>query len=157
MPDRSFQQLFKRNHCYGCGPHNSHGLQLQSHWIDEATAACYFTPEAHHCAAPKHVVNGGIIATVVDCHAVCTAIANAYSREGRMIGEGEEITYVTGSLKVDYIAPSPIDQIIQVNARATSVLGKKTIIACEIWSGETLSGRAQVVCVRVPNDWHQQH
>lgn len=154
MSDPSFQDLFNRNHCFGCGSGNDHGLQLKSYWIDEATAACEFTPEPHHCAAPKHVVNGGIISTVVDCHAIGTAIANAYSREGRMIGEGEEITYVTGSLKVDFVAPCPIDSPLRVTARVASVLGKKTIVSCEIWSTGAQVGRAQVICVRVPNDWH---
>lgn len=155
MPDRSFQQLFSRNHCFGCGPNNQHGLQIDSHWIDEATAACYFTPQAHHCAAPKHIVNGGVISTIVDCHAISTAIANAYSREQRMIGEGEEITYVTGSLKVDFVAPCHISNTIKVTARAASVLGKKTIVSCEVWSGDKLCGRAQVICVRVSSDWHE--
>lgn len=155
MRDPSFQELMQKNHCYGCGHGNHDGLHIQSRWVDEGTAACVFQPEPHHCAASKHVVNGGLIATLVDCHAVGTAIANAYVREGRMINEGEDIVYVTGSLKVDYTSPCSIHKPIKITARVATVLGKKSIVACEVWSGNEQVGRGQVVCVRVDSDeWH---
>ena len=156
MSDPSFQQLMPRNHCYGCGHNNTSGLQLESHWVDEATAACVFIPQPQHCAASRFVVNGGLIATLVDCHAVSTAIANAYMREGRMIGEGEEITYVTGSLKVDYLQPCAIDKPLKITARVATVLGKKSIVSCEVWSGRQQCGRAQVVCIRVGSNWFDE-
>jgi len=152
--DKSFQQQFPRNACYGCGHDHASGLHVQSHWIDEGTAACEFIPQPEHCAASPKFVNGGIIATVVDCHAIATAIANAYMREGRMIGEGEELIYVTGSLKVDYTAPAAIDQALVVQARVTNTLGKKSIVSCDVFSGKQPCGRAQVVCIKVdPDEW----
>lgn len=154
MRDLSFQEQMRRNNCYGCGQDNKDGMHLQSHWIDEGTAACIFQPQAKHSAAAPHYVNGGIIASVVDCHAVATAIASAYMREGRSINEGEEIIYVTGSLKVDYTQPCRIDQALKINATVATVLGKKSIVSCEIWSGKESCGRAQVVCVRIAaEDW----
>ncbi len=144
-----------RNHCYGCGHDNHKGLNIKSHWVDEATAACIFIPEAHHCAASKYVVNGGLISTLVDCHAISTAIANAYMREGRMIGEGEEITYVTGSLKVDYIAPCSIKHPIKITARVATVMGKKSIVSCEVWSNNKQCGRGQVICIQVDSSWYE--
>eukprot|EP01079_Euglenida_sp_SAG-EU17-18_P002604 gene2604-3306_t len=39
------------------------------------------------------MVYGGCIASVVDCHCICTAVAHAYDAEGRAIGEGEAIWY----------------------------------------------------------------
>lgn len=157
MRDLSFQEQMPRNHCYGCGQDHTKGLHIQSYWIDEGTAACTFTPNESHCAAARHRVNGGIIATVVDCHAIATAIANTYIRAGRMIGEGEEILFVTGSLKVDYTAPCAIDKPLKVNARVATVMGKKSIVTCEIFSGKKSCGRAQVVCVQVdPEEWFSE-
>ena len=47
---------------------------------DEAVST--FTPQPFHMAGPTNVLNGGIIGTVIDCHCICTAFADAYRREG---------------------------------------------------------------------------
>ena len=77
-----FQDLIQGNHCFGCGPHNPAGLQIKSTWSGEKESVCVFQPSAHHCAAPTKFLNGGIIATIIDCHSVCTAIAYAYRQAG---------------------------------------------------------------------------
>jgi acyl-coenzyme A thioesterase PaaI-like protein len=83
----SFQELMPGNHCWGCGSLNERGLGIQSRWQEPGqVAVCDWTPSPEHMAGPTSVVNGGIIATLVDCHSVCTAIANGYLSEGREIG-----------------------------------------------------------------------
>src|SRR5690242_4201687 len=87
----AFQDLMPFNHCWGCGADNPAGLQLKSTWsADEpGVAIATFRPRAEHMAGPRHVLNGGIIATLLDCHGVCTSVADAYRHEGRSIGHGE--------------------------------------------------------------------
>src|SRR5690606_14276904 len=68
-PMTAFQDLIPDNNCWGCGPHNPTGLHVRSHWEGDV-AICEFSPRPDHCAGPAHVVNGGIIASVIDCHAV---------------------------------------------------------------------------------------
>lgn len=77
MPPIAFQDQIPDNNCYGCGPGNREGLRIKSFWDGEA-AVCTYRPEHHHSAGPPQFLNGGIIATLIDCHSVCTAIANAY-------------------------------------------------------------------------------
>ena len=77
-----------------------------------------FEPEPHHCAMPPDVMNGGILAALIDCHSVCTSIAEAYHREGREVGEGPKIWYATGSLQVNYRLPTPIDGPLTVRSSA---------------------------------------
>ncbi len=90
-PERTyFQDGLHGNHCYGCGAWNEKGLRIKSYW-DGDEAVCVFEPEPHHAAMPPDVMNGGTIASVIDCHGVCSAIADAYKTEGREVGEGEKI------------------------------------------------------------------
>ncbi|MDP6064450.1 MAG: PaaI family thioesterase, partial [SAR202 cluster bacterium] len=81
----AFQELIQGNHCFGCGSLNEHDLQIRSYWNGEKTV-CNWMPREYHMAGPTHVLNGGIIATLIDCHVICTAIAAVYRNEGREIG-----------------------------------------------------------------------
>lgn len=148
----AFQDQIPGNGCYGCGPHNDHGLRLKSHWEGDESVAT-FMPEPFHAAGPKHVLNGGIIATVMDCHGVCTAIAEAYRREGRAVGSAPEIWYATGSLKVDYLRATPIDRPLTLRATITEAGPKKTRVLCTLLSDGQECARGEVLAIRVPDGW----
>ncbi len=156
MSHSAIQDQLAGIHCFGCGPENQLGLRIKSRWSGEGETLCRFQPEAHHCAGPKRYVNGGIIATVVDCHCVCTAIAEGYRRDGREVGVGEAVLYVTGSLRVTYLAPAPIDTVLELRARFASVQEKKIVLTCEVTSGDTLVAAGEVVAVRVTPEWGEE-
>ena len=137
------------NHCFGCGPGNRDGLRIKSFWVGEQESVCRYRPQAHQAAGPRGFLNGGIIATVIDCHGVCTAIADAYRREGREIGEGELIWYVTGSLSVEYRRPAPIDGEATIRARVAEIAGRKTWVDCELESGGEICAEGRLLAVRV--------
>jgi acyl-coenzyme A thioesterase PaaI-like protein len=142
-----------RNHCWGCGPHNPHGLQLKSRWADGVPgdeAICTFTPQAHHCAGSPEVVNGGVIAAVLDCHAVCTAMADAYERDGRALGSEPDIWYVTASLRVDYRRPAPVGEAMTVRARIVDRTERRTTVACRLEAAGVECATGEVVAVRLP-------
>lgn len=149
----AFQDLFPDNHCYGCGPGNADGLRIKSYWSGAREARCVFRPEPHHCAGPPGYLNGGIIATLVDCHAVCTAMADAYRQAGREVGAGEPINYVTGALEVQYRRPAPIDAQITVEARVVESTARKTVLECTLTADGIACADGRVVAVRVGNDW----
>jgi len=141
------------NHCWGCGADNPAGLRLKSRWAGDGLAVATFVPEPQHMAGPSHVLNGGIIATVLDCHGVCTAVADAYRRAGREIGEGETIWFATGSLDVRYRSPAPIGAELGLRARVIEAGERTTRVACELLAGDDACASADVVAVRVPPDW----
>ncbi len=145
----AFQDRMPGNHCFGCGPGNRDGLRIKSFWVDEAESVCRYQPEPHQTAGPRGVLNGGIIATLIDCHGVCTAVADAYRRAGREMGEGELLWYVTASLQVDYRRPTPIDREVTIRARITETAGRKTWIDCDLRSGDQVCAEARLLAVRV--------
>ena len=45
MNELAFQDLIPDNHCYGCGPHNAHGLRIKSYWdVDNVHVIMTHTP-----------------------------------------------------------------------------------------------------------------
>src|SRR5919205_3165548 len=120
MTTRAIQDAIPGNHCWGCGPLNPRGLHVKSFWEGDESV-CRFEPAPEHMAGPTHVVNGGIIAAVVDCHSVCTAIADAYRAAGRELGSDPLLWFATASLAIDYLAPAPIAHPLELRARVTEV------------------------------------
>ena len=100
------QEWMKSNRCYGCGAQNEKGLNLKSLWNPEdRTAEASFIAKPEHCAGPPHFVNGGILSTLIDCHGICLALADAQDRMGKPLGvDGNQnsVWYVTGSLNVKF-------------------------------------------------------
>lgn len=152
MGNPSFQDEIPDNLCWGCGPGNQHGLQLRSFW-DGNESVCDWTPQPHHMAGPPGILNGGIIATVIDCHTVCTAIADAYRREERPIGSAPHVWYATGSLSLRYLAAVPIDRALRLRGTIEWVEGRKTRLSCSLRSEGRECATAEVVAIRVPAEW----
>src|SRR4030042_3439238 len=95
MEQAAFQDQIPDNGCWGVGPSNVHGLRIKSYWVGEESV-CAFQPQPHQTAGPPHILNGGILASLIDCHCVCTSIAAAYRAENRAIGSHPLIWHVTG-------------------------------------------------------------
>ncbi|MCA3392177.1 MAG: PaaI family thioesterase [Roseomonas sp.] len=152
MKESAFQDQIPDNHCFGCGPHNANGLRIKSYW-DGDEAVSTFTPQPFHMAGPVNVLNGGIIGTVIDCHCICTAFADAYRREGRAIGSAPRLWYATASMKVDYLKPTPIDRPLTLRAKVLESGPKKTRISCSLIADCVESARGEVLAIRVAHDW----
>jgi acyl-coenzyme A thioesterase PaaI-like protein len=149
---KAIQDCIPHNHCWGCGTLNPRGLQVKSYVEGEETV-CRFQPWPEHMAGPTDVVNGGIIAAVIDCHAVCTALADAYRAAGVELGSEPLRWAVTASLKVDYLAPTPIGEPMELRARVREVKGRKRVVDCTLRSGGRECARAEVIAVEVPAGW----
>ncbi len=150
----ALQDLIPNNHCWGCGPDNEDGLRIKS-YVDGEETVCVWQPAPPFFAGPKHVLNGGIIASLIDCHSVVTAIADAYRVEGRAIGSAPAIWCATGALNVTYLRPTPLDPSVTLRAKVTDRDGRRTTVACTLYSAGKECARAEVMAVRVPESWLQ--
>ena len=150
MTEKAFQDYYDDPVavCYGCGRLNPHGLQLKSYWEgDEAVAR--FTPEPYHTAIEGYVY-GGLIASLIDCHSTGTAAAAAYRAAGREMGTEPPLRFVTASLHVDYLKPTPMGPELEVRARVTEIKGRKVVIASTLSAAGEVCARGNVVCVQMP-------
>jgi acyl-coenzyme A thioesterase PaaI-like protein len=135
--------------CYGCGSLNEHGHQIKSFW-DGEKAVCSWTPKPFHAAGGPYLY-GGIIASLLDCHLCLTGIVGLYAASGRIYGDntGSEIFAVTANLNVDYVAPTPIDGAIEIEARIISVEGKKVRVEGTLGVNGAVSAKATGLFIRV--------
>lgn len=147
----AIQDTISHNHCIGCGPENPRGLRIKSFWCGELETLCSFVPQPHMASASPSVLNGGVIATLLDCHAVCTAISYAT----RLVAPdgAAEAAFVTGSLEIRYRRPTPIDHPVQVHAKIVGLGERKTVLACTLTSAGQVCAEATVVAVRVADGW----
>lgn len=135
-------------HCYGCGRLNSHGLHVKSAWEGDEVVA-RFQPEPYHVAVPGFVY-GGLLASLVDCHAMATAAARSEREAGRAIGQGEVPRYVTASLSVNYVAPTPLGPELVLRGRVRDFKKYRSIVEVSIWVQGTKTVEGEVVAVRIP-------
>ncbi len=135
-------------HCYGCGRLNEHGIQLKTRWEGDETVARY-TPRAYHTAVPGFVY-GGLIASLVDCHGMGTAAAAHERAQGRAIGEGPAPRFVTASLRVDYLRPTPLGPELEVRGRVKEFGGRKVIVEASVSVAGVVTARGEIVAVLMP-------
>jgi acyl-coenzyme A thioesterase PaaI-like protein len=151
MTDKSFQDYYPDEvaHCYGCGRLNEHGLQIKSYWAGDE-AVCTFAPRPYHTASPGYVY-GGLIASLIDCHSTGTAAAAAYRAEGRAMDTDPPLRFVTASLHVDYLKPTPIDGPLELRAKVKEIKGRKVVVTTDLWAGSEVCAHGEVVAVLIPD------
>ena len=149
MNEKAFQDQWPDDwtHCFGCGRDNEQGLQIKSYWEGEESV-CTWNPEAHHIAFIG-VTCGGIIATIIDCHCLNTAVAAAYRAEGRDIGSEPPIGYLTGSLFIKYLRPTPINKPITLRAQVKEMAGKKIVVTCSLYSKKKECAFGELIAIKI--------
>ena len=151
MDDKAFQDYYADDvsHCYGCGRLNPDGLHIRSYWDGEESVA-RFTPRPYHIAAPGFVY-GGVIASLIDCHGTGTAAAATYREEGRAMDSEPNLRFVTASLKVEYLRPTPLGVELEARGRVKDVSGRRVSVAVEVRAEGKLCVRGEVVAARMPD------
>jgi len=138
------------SHCYGCGRLNEHGHQIKTHWDGDETVT-RFTPRPEHTAIPGYVY-GGLIASLVDCHGTGTAAAAAYREAGREPGTEPPFRFVTASINVRYLRPTPLGPELEVRGRIEEIKGRKVVVSATVSADGEVCATGQVVAVQMPEN-----
>jgi acyl-coenzyme A thioesterase PaaI-like protein len=144
----AIQDQYDRNYqvCYGCGSHNEEGMQLKSIWDGKEATADYF-PQ-HRERGIEGFVYGGLVASLIDCHAIATAAVNA-KHEQKL---DQMPRYVTGSLHVDYKKPTPLSNYpIHLRAWVEEFSERKAKVSLEVSVNGIVTVTGEVVAVRIPD------
>ena len=150
MNQKAFQDYYpdELNYCYGCGRRNEEGLKLKSYWDGEETVAI-FNPRPYHIAIPGYVY-GGLIASIIDCHSTGTAAAATYRAEGRGMGTEPPLRFVTASLHVEYIRPTPLGVLLEVRGKVKEIKRRKVVVSATVSAGGEIYAKGEVVAVKMP-------
>ena len=149
-PDRTdfFQKYMPGDVCFGCGQENAHGLQIQSFWEND-DCVCIWQPEVKHQGWPE-LTCGGIIATLIDCHCMASAMATAVKNEGRKLGSEPQYRFATGTLYIKFLKPTPIASPLTLRARVSHIKDDRIYtLHCYLYADNELTVEAEVIAFLV--------
>ena len=150
MSDLSLQQRYApASLCFGCGPSNASGLRIESHVSDPAAGELIaeWRPLAHH-AAFENVLNGGVIGTLLDCHANWTAAMRVMRDRGLATPPG----CVTADYAIRLRRPTAVDRAVQLRAWPVEADGDRVIVDAELASGGIITATCRGTFVAVGPD-----
>ncbi|WP_280726578.1 PaaI family thioesterase [Kitasatospora sp. MAA4] len=104
-------------HCFGCGPQQSGGLQLEARAGEGVDVTAEFLVRPVHQGGPG-LAHGGLLVTAMD----------------ETLGTLNWLLHtssVTGRLESDFVRPVPVDSLLHIHAWATGVHGRKIYCAAE--------------------------
>jgi acyl-coenzyme A thioesterase PaaI-like protein len=128
------ERLYPQLTCFGCGHANARGLKLRSYPGDGVVTAA-FEPWPEHDNG-FGFLNGGIIATVLDCHCGA-AVFHRASLLGMEPEQGAPLLYVTAGLDLRYLRPVPLGQVLELRAAVASADDHQVTVEAElVWDGK---------------------
>lgn len=136
------------SHCYGCGRLNRVGLHVRSVWEGEETVS-RFTPRPEHMALPGFVY-GGLLASILDCHAIGTAAGATVRASGQELGAVPSPRFVTAMLHVEFLKPTPLGPELVIRARATEVGERKVKVEAKVIVDGVVTVQGAAIAVRMP-------
>jgi len=152
VPGPSLQgQYSPASRCFGCGPANEQGLRIESHAPEAAAEpgelVAEWQPLPHH-AAFDSVLSGGIIGTLLDCHANWTAAMHLMHERGLDRPPG----CVTADYAIRMRRPTPTDRPVLLRAWPVETDGDRVVVDAELSSGGIITATCRGTFVAVGPD-----
>lgn len=152
MTQKAIQDFYPEEfaHCFGCGPANTHGLHLKTYETEDGYIAS-FTPKPYHTGGFPGFVYGGLIAAIIDCHGNGIAASCGYKREQREPNTLPSLRYVTASLSIKYLRPTPMGKELLLKGTAIEVTERKVKMIIELWVDEVVTVKAEMTSALLPS------
>ena len=80
---------------------------------------------------------------------VITAAAAMYRAEGRGMDTEPPFRFVTASLRVDFLKPTPMGELV-LRGRVKEIKGRKVVVEAAVHAGDAVTARGEIVTVRMP-------
>jgi acyl-CoA thioesterase FadM len=72
-----------------------------------------------------------------------------YRQEGRAMGTGPGFRFVTASLQVDYLRPTPLDCELEIRGRVLEISGRRVTVETTVLAEGVATARGRVVAAQV--------
>ena len=148
---QAFQDYYPETlaHCYGCGRENAQGHQIKTFWDGDETVT-HFQPRPEHTAIPGFVY-GGLLASLIDCHGTGSAAAAMYRAENRSMDSLPAFRFVTASLQVSYLKPTPLGPQLEIRGKIKEIKGRKVVVEVTVYAEGEATARGEVVALQMPD------
>jgi acyl-coenzyme A thioesterase PaaI-like protein len=121
VPERGDSRLTHHDLCFGCGPANLFGLQLELERTERGVEGRFFVKQDHQ--GPPGYAHGGVLAAALD-EAMALLVFDS--------GAGA----VTARLEVDLRAPAPVGTFVAVVAEVRRDEGRRIELAARALGAE---------------------
>ncbi|MGA3173957.1 MAG: PaaI family thioesterase [Syntrophorhabdales bacterium] len=150
MTTKAIQEYYPDEvaHCFGCGRLNKEGWQIKSYW-DGEESVCHFKPKPYYMGGSPGSVYGGFIASLIDCHGAATASVAKLREDGFTLGDRPLSRFVTASLKVDFLKPTPMGRVLELRGRVKEIKNRKVIVAVTLSAEGGVCAQGEVVMVQL--------
>ena len=137
--------------CFGCGPANKKGLQIDSFRCEEGLEM-YFTPSEEHQAFPG-IINGGIISTLLDCH------GNWAATMALMDENDDEYPpcTVTATFSLKLRRPTPINTKLEISANIVDITKDRANVKMTLVANGKVCATGEGLFVAVKEDHPAYH
>jgi acyl-coenzyme A thioesterase PaaI-like protein len=137
------ERLYPNSTCFGCGQANGDGLQLKSYVADDGVVAI-FEPLAVHSNGMGSL-NGGIIATILDCHSGAAVLLDSAGDEGELTD-----FWVTAGLELRYRLPTFLEHPCELHASIIERTDSSLIVSATLKSDGKVRVQARSRWARLP-------
>ena len=152
MSKKCLQEIYAPDSlCFGCGPANHNGLQLQS-YVQNGVIIAHYSPSIYHHALPN-VLNSGIISTLLDCH--CNWAAKWALMKELSLSRPPQT--VTAEYQLKCHKPVPMDRPLTLIASVTSLNNKYAMIESKLIANQIMCSTLQGKFVKVTEHYPEHH
>src|SRR5262245_40978140 len=123
------ESLYPTVTCFGCGHANPDGFHLRS-YRDGGVTVAEFTPRPEHDNG-FGFVNGGIIATVLDCHGAAVVMGEADQRDWRA-SPGAPLPFITAGFEVRFLRPTPLGPTLRLIASPVTIDENEIVVKSDL-------------------------
>lgn len=151
MHSTAIQDLYPDEyaHCYGCGRRNPQGHHLKSYLVGQESVATFVADDKYSGGVPGHAY-GGLVASLLDCHGTASAAAfQALADSSDASATGSLPRFVTGSLKVDFLKPTPLGQELTLRAELLRIEGRKVWVKLSLSHRDLVCATAEMLAIRL--------
>lgn len=137
------ERLYPDSTCFGCGQANSGGLRLKSFPSDGGVVGTFQPLEGH--SNGMGTLNGGIIATILDCHSGAAVLLDSVDSSGRL-----SKFWVTAGLELRYRLPTFLAAACELEARIIERSDSAMRVAATLKSDGKVRVQAESRWARLP-------
>lgn len=123
MSDAIQHRYLPGNVCFGCGPDNPDGFQLESRPADDGGLVAGLVVDDRF-QGPPGVVNGGLLSVPMDCHSTWTAML-AFTRDR---GTDDLVHAVTAEYRMRLRRPTPVGVEVRLRSFPGWLDGRRTSV-----------------------------
>jgi acyl-CoA thioesterase FadM len=76
-----------------------------------------------------------------------------YRQAGRDMNTLPAFRFVTGSLHVDYLKPTPISEVLEIRGRIKEIKGRKVVVEATVYAAGVATAKGEIVAIQMPENF----